>query len=431
MNRVHTMIGGALVLTLSSCKVIGIGPGSASLGSGGAGQDTTGPGAEASSVWPDLDFSTVASIPMPKSGFASVVVSNDFNGDGKADLAMVAGYVGDDTAGVYVALSNGDGTFSKPTFNEFRAGNSLAAGHFRTNAILDLVNVHLNGNDEGAAIFAGKGNGAFRTATKFRPAGPAGVELVRLVAADINHDGVSDILYNVEARIAIMLGSKNGVFGRSSMLDDTQTAGTFAVGDLDGDDFPEIVTVKAAGAGQPDRICVFANRAGRIDDNAKTYSLGTKDEEMAAIAVGDLNGDGKGDVAVTVNGNSSKYAKVFINLGNGTFDEPVKYALDGSKLQETLFLVDVNGDRKLDLVTYAVWPQNQDPGTFLVLPGKGDGRFGKQPVKQVFGVPYTNPTYPNFFATGDFLGNGLQGFAIIHNKGNVASIEVMSASRRK
>ena len=99
--------------------------------------------------------------------------------------------------------------------------------------------------------------------------------------------------------------------------------------------------------------------------------LGTDDS--VAVAIGDLNGDGRADI-VTANYNPESIS-VGLNRGGGRFGNGGEYRVGG--LARSVAIADVNGDGKPDLVAAAssVNP-NSDPDTISVLPNTGDGRFG-------------------------------------------------------
>ena len=83
------------------------------------------------------------------------------------------------------------------------------------------------------------------------------------------------------------------------------------------------------------------------------------------MAVADLNGDGKLDVA-TVN-NTSKTVSILFGNGNGTFQPQQTFPVGYSPV--SLALADLNGDGKLDIVTA------DNAGDVSVLFGFGDGTF--------------------------------------------------------
>jgi len=103
---------------------------------------------------------------------------------------------------------------------------------------------------------------------------------------------------------------------------------------------------------------------------AITYPIGSFESAMG-MTVGDFNGDGKLDLAVSLNSDSS--VAIFLGNGDGTLQKPVEYAVTASPL--TIVTADINGDGKLDLVVEGatVGPE----AAFSVLIGNGDGTFQK------------------------------------------------------
>jgi hypothetical protein len=97
-----------------------------------------------------------------------------------------------------------------------------------------------------------------------------------------------------------------------------------------------------------------------------------------AVAVGDLNGDGKLDLAVANNYVSAtdNRGTVAILLGNGdgTFRPPIIYPSGGIG-PVSIQLADVNGDRKLDLLVANRGGSPNGSGSVGVLLGNGDGSF--------------------------------------------------------
>jgi hypothetical protein len=142
--------------------------------------------------------------------------------------------------------------------------------------------------------------------------------------------------------------------------------------------------------------------ASPMDENslflpAVAYDSGGSDsdyreEQVAAVAVADVNGDGKPDIAVT--NWSSNTVGVLLGNGDGTFQPVVTYN-SGGQNPLGVAIADVNGDGKPDIVV-TNWSSN----TVGVLLGNGDGTF--QPA-----VTYgSGGSYAEYIAVADLNGDG-------------------------
>jgi hypothetical protein len=92
-----------------------------------------------------------------------------------------------------------------------------------------------------------------------------------------------------------------------------------------------------------------------------------------AIAIGDLDGDGYLDM-VTVNSTGVGVASVRLGLGDGTFGDPVAYAINLKGLYD-VELIDMDGDGSLDIVTAGKTNIKPLKNSVAVLLNNGDGTF--------------------------------------------------------
>ena len=113
-----------------------------------------------------------------------------------------------------------------------------------------------------------------------------------------------------------------------------------------------------------------------------------------AVAVGDFNGDGRQDIAVS---NLNNTISVALGNGDGTFQAPVVTATTAGSW--AMVTGDFNRDGKLDLAANAIGGNSIDR-----LMGNGDGTF--QPR-----VSYQTGAYVNRLAKGDFNGDGADDLA--------------------
>src|SRR6266705_2491949 len=130
--------------------------------------------------------------------------------------------------------------------------------------------------------------------------------------------------------------------------------------------------------------------------NPQTEYVAGSQQGPSNIVVGDFNGDGKLDLAVTDYSNNN--VSVLLGNGDGTFQAPRTFPVGIHPAQ--VAVGDFNGDGKPDLVV-----SNVDSNTISVLLGNGDGTFQAAQSLPV-GL---NPWY---FALGDFNSDGILDLAV-------------------
>jgi hypothetical protein len=154
----------------------------------------------------------------------------DFNNDGKLDFATTITPCCDptDTQGVVVALGNGDGTFQTP--NLYSTTNQdyyffddpypfgVVSADINGDGILDLV--YTNAGFGTVGIVLGNGDGSFGLPSEY----PAGNNAFALAVADVNGDGAPDVVtdnFNADA-VTVLLNAN----GNPEKPDFTATATT-------------------------------------------------------------------------------------------------------------------------------------------------------------------------------------------------------------
>jgi hypothetical protein len=135
---------------------------------------------------------------------------------------------------------------------------------------------------------------------------------------------------------------------------------------------------------------------------ARIFSAGTL---PVSVAVGDFNGDGKPDMAVT--NLHDKTVSVLLGNGDGTFQAAVDYSTAGG-YPISIAVGDFNGDGKLDLAV-----ANYASSTVSVFNGRGDGTF-------YLGAYLTVGTNPYSIAVGDFNGDGKPDLVTANSSGSVS-----------
>jgi FG-GAP-like repeat len=285
---------------------------------------------------------------------SSSLVVGDFNDDGKPDLATADNY--SDSQGlqhnsVSISLGNGDGTF-QPAVN-YSTGTGtpfLAAGDFNGDGKLDLAGISYGDYDASSqnytgsiVVLLGKVGGAFQLPTNYPTELPESGR--GLTVRDVNGDGKLDLVIDTRSTAGafVLLGVGDGTFQTAVRNDSAAPASYGAVGDFNGDGVPDLAEYG------PEGISVSLGKRDGTFMAARTYGTGGfLDANLEPIAM-DLNGDGKLDLITAVTDGYS----VIVGNGDGTFQEAAFYAAPGGKYVPTLAVAvaDINGDGKPDIVT--------------------------------------------------------------------------------
>ena len=305
-------------------------------------------------------------------GASSVVgvAAGDFNNDGIPDLA-----VSNNNSQIVIFLGNGDGTFAAgvPYTAGTEPGEPVAVD-LNGDGNLDLICID---NYTGAMlVMLGNGDGTFQAATS-----PINAGGNAMVVADVNGDGKLDLVFVNGgfdpgfggAPIAIALGNGDGTFQAAAFLTNTFTdvnADAIAIADLNGDGIPDIIFANQGYSGMNMQdLSVMLGKGDGTFANPVDYAL---PGNPTGLAIADLNGDGIPDVVVNSD-LSTQDTYVLLGKAGGTLAAAATYT--SGSFGGAVLIGDFNGDGKLDLAV----PINDYTygNTYVnVLPGKGDGTFG-------------------------------------------------------
>ena len=145
------------------------------------------------------------------------------------------------------------------------------------------------------------------------------------------------------------------------------------------------------------------------------YTVGSSPH---SCALGDLNGDGKQDIAVV--NNSSNNISVLLGVGDGTFGAKTDYAAVQGPYG--VVTVDLNGDGKLDIVAASGGFSNSNVSVFL---GNGDGTVQSRVDYPFFaflqGLPQPNSIFASDFnndSKADVVTVNREGATVFLGNGN-------------
>ena len=319
-------------------------------------------------------FTASSTSPVSVPGYMSSIASGDFNGDGKADLAVTieSGYSGT----IAIFLGDGNGGFSLASGSPLLAPRpplSLAVGDFNGDGNADLVFVS---NDRTVSVMLGNGAGVFTLATG-SPFAASDENFTSIAVADFNGDRKADLaLASASPPVAgygtssfsIWLGDGRGQFTLGSLnpVPSAATSLILAVGDFDGNGKPDLAVAGGAApsSGTPAVTLWLGNGDGSFAET-KGSPIWTGNA-FQTLAVFDANGDGKADLALSPALNSGYTGPISILLGDGAGGFAASTPIYPGWGANAIAVADFNGDGRADLLAAG---SNFSPGYIGVILG--------------------------------------------------------------
>jgi hypothetical protein len=294
-------------------------------------------------------------IPSDNSPFSAGSIPNDiciadFNKDGNPDLA----FANHDRKHLTMLLGNGQGNFIPAKNSPFPTEgiphvHGIATGDFNNDGWLDLVTDSW-GNDQVEILF-GDSTTYFGKPRKFFKVGKSPYQ--RLRAADLNSDGIADIVTtntggnNVTILLADGKGGFNEAVGSPFAAGDKPFG--IAIGDVNADGKPDLAIINspismADATGRNGLTVLLGEGTGKFTTmKGSPYEAGKNPNR---IAIGDINSDGVNDI-VTADNNSNKIY-LFLMDRNGRVSS--SKAITVGNHPKGVAIADFNGDRKGDIV---------------------------------------------------------------------------------
>ncbi len=334
-------------------------------------------------------------------GYNSYAVAvGDVNGDGKPDVVITNTCETSDCSGGSISIlpGRGDGTFQSPvSYSSGENAYSVAIGDVNRDGIPDIVVgtciASYSGCSDGKlAVLLGTGHGSFQPAVTY-DSGGSGAWSVAL--ADVNRDGKLDIVVANWAGAGVLLGNGDGTFQPAVVYDSgSANAYALAVGDVNGDKKLDLVLTHVGGR----TVGVLLGNGDGTFQAPTMYEAGPA---PLSVAISDVNGDGRLDLAVASGSGSNGYVDVLVGNGDGSFQAPVVYSSGSvSGPADAIAMADVNGDGRPDAVvgnwgvdTVGVLRNNFSVKTATILTSSLNPSLINQPVTFTATVT-SNPPLP-------------------------------------
>ncbi|MCG8310861.1 MAG: T9SS type A sorting domain-containing protein [Cytophagales bacterium] len=302
---------------------------------------------------------------------------------------------------------------------DFEAGQSpvsVSIGDLDNDGRADLAVTNQNSNDISIFMNTSTGVGAISFAAQMNYA--SGMKPVSISMGDLDNDGKLDLAVanQTDNSVSVFrnICTSTGSISFANKEDYTTGAKPRSVtmGDLDGDGWTDLILAAQGGK----NVSILRNITGTGTfgfDNKEDFYVGS---QLQSVAVGDLDGDGKPDLAVV--GKNSDVAGIFRNAsmatGNINFDS--FYNLIAGSAPSAVAIGDLDDDGKLDLA--------------VINGGEGSIKLYKNystsagTISFDGGTVYNTDSAPHSVSISDLTGDGKPDLMVGYNDVSMNAISV-------
>jgi gliding motility-associated-like protein len=354
-----------------------------------------------------------------------VVAVGDINKDGLNDVVLATASYFDpiNDYKIFVFLQDVSGNLQAPIKYPYSNSTEVSAI-----SIADLNNDSRNdvvvGFGDSIGIFFQNSGGAFNPITRYY----SGQTIVALKTGDLNNDGLQDIatahLYSDSMTVFYqkILG-----FTTSTYISSYGNPPPFTeidIGDINSDGLQDVVYTTDY---SPNQIYVYTQNVSGLLNSYSTYSISVAPfVSLPGIAIGDLDNDGKNDIAGSGYANSPNARLIiwFQNQSTYLLNPPLQ--MPASDLPEPIEIADLNCNGRNEIImVHAGWQK------VTVFEQTSSGQYGSY---NGFSLPYASHYNSEGLAIGDINNDGKKDIVIAdYNNGlvvllNTSSIDPISVT---
>ena len=202
----------------------------------------------------ETDYSVTSSYVVPR------VTIADLNGDGSNDVLVEVSPNGSaQSASVEVMIGKGDGAGTLNPPNGSYPAVDYTVADINGDGKLDLITISPDPASVGLNVYLGDGTGNFGTPILV----PTTQAYSNIISADMNLDGVPDVIMTTTNEVAVMYSDGRGGFASEHILFASDVPHSIVLGDWNHDGMPDLAIANHTGASpSPQSITLLLNRAG-------------------------------------------------------------------------------------------------------------------------------------------------------------------------
>jgi hypothetical protein len=271
-----------------------------------------------------------------KAGSTSIAIG-DVNGDGRPDVAVG----GDGGLGVEILLNTGGGHLQSFALCGCGGGVPVVAlADLDGDGLTDIIVANRRGIDPNAngdvVVQLNDEDDLFKAPLAHY--GP-GLEAVSVAVGDVNGDGQRDVVVAGAAAGGVLLNAGAGRLADPVRYETVR--GVIALGDIDGDGRLDLVDAEYSNW----TVDVLLNGGG---GGVFAAPLPNAVQKPVQAAIGDLDGDGRVDLVIAKEP-GNRALSVLLNDSGAQFKTSLEYAPDVADGYRAIALGDLDGDGKLDI----------------------------------------------------------------------------------